>query len=295
MFDFSVKKFRYINFLLMAFILAATLLLIRNIINISFSKKGPYIKDDKILSNVVSNKKNIMHYSPVLEKNPFGRSMKLNPVSFSGRTKGEHVSLSDIVLIGTAVGPEDLSYAIFRDKSQSSSGRQEIFTFGETVFNNGVLKKINSSSVDLELDSVNYTLTISYEDMAADPEIPQVQSKGTSHRAFAKKISERQYLLDSRRVQQSLGNPEQILTDARLLPNFINGRQEGFKISEVKPDGLYSSLGLRNGDILLKINGLEISNPEVAIQAMSALKGMNRVNLDIVRNSKNMSMSYQIR
>lgn len=253
------------------------------------------MKGDKIPSNVVSDKKNIMHYSPVLEKNPFGRSMKLNPVSFFQKTESDHGSPSDIVLIGTAVGPEDVSYAIFRDESPSSSGRQEIFTYGESVFNNGIIKKIDSSSVDLEQDSVTYTLTISYENTTDDSERHRVQSEDTSKGAFAKKISERKYLLDSRKVQQSLGNPEQILTDARLLPNIIDGRQEGFKISEVKPDGLYSSLGLRNGDILLRINGLEISNPEVAIKAMSALRGMKRVNLDIVRNSKNISMSYQIR
>jgi general secretion pathway protein C len=79
------------------------------------------------------------------------------------------------------------------------------------------------------------------------------------------------------------------------LPNIKDGRQEGFTISEVVPGGIYQSLGLRNGDILLKINGLEISNPEVAIQAMSALRGMNNVDLDIIRSGKNISMSYRMR
>lgn len=79
------------------------------------------------------------------------------------------------------------------------------------------------------------------------------------------------------------------------MPNIKNGVQEGFSISEVRPGGLYESLGLRNGDILLRINNLEISKPEVAIQAMSALRGMNTVNLDIIRNSSKLTMSYQIR
>ena len=42
-------------------------------------------------------------------------------------------------------------------------------------------------------------------------------------------------------------------------------------------------------------SNLEISKPEVAIQAMSALRGMNTVNLDIIRNSSKLTMSYQIR
>ncbi len=129
----------------------------------------------------------------------------------------------------------------------------------------------------------------------SDNDRQQIQNTNISQISFAKKVSERNYILDSRKVQQSLENPEQILTDARLLPNIKNGKQEGFIISEVVNGGLYHSLGLRNGDILLRINGLEISNPEVAIQAMSALRGMNRVGLDIIRNGKNMSMDYQIK
>jgi len=88
----------------------------------------------------------------------------------------------------------------------------------------------------------------------------------------------------------------QILTDARFLPNVKkNGKQEGFKIYEVRPGRVYESLGLKNGDTLLRINGLETSNPEVAIQAMSAFRGMDRINLDIIRNGTRMSLSYEIR
>ncbi len=85
------------------------------------------------------------------------------------------------------------------------------------------------------------------------------------------------------------------MTDARLLPVIKNGKQEGFIISEIVPEGMYHSLGLKNGDTLLKINGLEISNPEVAIQAMSTIKGTNNVNLDIIRNNRKMTLNYQMR
>ena len=96
-------------------------------------------------------------------------------------------------------------------------------------------------------------------------------------------------------MQHALNNPEQLLTDARLLPNLKNNKQEGFKMFEVKRGGIYESLGLRNGDILLRVNELEISNPEVAINAMTAIKGMDRVSLDIIRNGEKLSMDYEIR
>ena len=85
------------------------------------------------------------------------------------------------------------------------------------------------------------------------------------------------------------------MTDARFVPNFINGRQQGFELREVKPGGIYSSLGLQNGDVLLRINEFTISNPESALQAFTALKGIDRAQLDIIRGGSRMTMTYQIR
>lgn len=294
MFEVSLKKFRFFNFLLAALILTAVLLLARNIVNFSLSLKEFHktVQEDKFSGSV--QKKDIMDYSDILEKNPFGPPLKLHPIAVTQEPEIRQGSLSDLILVGTAFGPGGMGYAIFEDKA-TSPGKQEVFAHGENVFNQGTLTKIEKSSVEIERNAVTYTLTIPVDEVNTDAEEPQAHVSGSSQKSFARKIGEKQYLLDRRKVQQSLENPEQILTNARLLPNFINGRQEGFTISEVVPDGLYHSLGLRNGDILLKINGLEMSNPEVAIQALSALRGMNRVNLDIVREGKNMSMSYQIR
>ena len=287
-------KFRLVNYLLSVFILLAALLLARNIVSISYSQKETprRISQEKALINM--NKKDIMQYSAILEKNPFGRPMKLLPIEVQQDREKSLGSLSNLILIGTVAGPESVSYAIFEDKSQPNV--QEVFAYKEKVFNYGVLTKITMTSVDIVQDSQTVTLTFPSEEPVAGTENRADSTPAEAPQtSFARKVGEQEYILDSRRVQESLANPEQILTDARLLPNFVDGRQAGFKISEVIPDGLYGSLGIKNGDVLLRVNGLEISNPEVAIQAMSALKGMNRVNLDIIRSGKNMSMSYQIR
>lgn len=295
MLEFSPKKFHLINYLFAALILVSALLLIRHIIETSFPKKQQYAAAYKVSKDDAFRKKNIMRYSTILEKNPFGSPLKLRPLSGVKEAETEHGPISDLVLTGTATGPRDVSYAFFIDKSKSSKGKQDIFTYGEDVFNYGVLTEIGTSSVKIERDSVSYTVTMPDNKPVAGEKKQRADSRKKTRLKFAKKVGDSQYILDSTKVQQSLDNPEQILTDARLLPNIIDGRQEGFKISEVVPDGLYHSLGLRNGDILLKINGLQISNPEVAIQAMSAMKSMNRVALDIIRDGANMSMTYQIR
>lgn len=293
--DFPLKYFRFVNSFLVALILVTALLLTRNIVNISFSGKGAKLAATKGVTTTGSvPDKTIMQYSSILEHNPFGSPMTLIPIAITNTAEIQYGPLSNLVLAGTAVGPEKLSYAVVLDK-KSPYGRQEIFTYGENVYNYGVLTKIESTSIEITRDKVKYIVKIPVKAMGDNTPADQVKSISGPQSSMARKVGKGEYLLDRRKVQYSLENPEKILTDARLLPNFVDGKQKGFKISEVINGGLYHSLGLMNGDTLLRINGLAISNPEVAIQAMSALRGMNNVNLDIIRKGGNMSMNYQIR
>ncbi len=300
MLDISLKYFRIINYFILATIVFSSLLLTRSVISSSFSKKKSVqsINDNKI-KPVLPEKKDIMNYTTIMDKNPFGPPLKLHPITVTQEKIIQQAPISDLVLIGTAVGLKNPGYAIFIDKSDSSRGEQEIFAFGEDVFNYGKLVKISASDVELEKNSSINSIAMKDKETGNKKIVSRKNKKNTSRKSskksFAKKIGDRKYVLDSRKVQQSLANPERLLTDARLLPVIKNGKQEGFIISEVVPDGMYHSLGLINGDTLLKINGLEISNPEVAIQAMTALKGMNSIDLDIIRNGAKMSLSYQIK
>ncbi|GMR03458.1 MAG: type II secretion system protein GspC [Thermodesulfovibrionia bacterium] len=296
MLEFPLKKLRIINYLIIALIFLAALLFTRNIIGVALSKKGD-VKvnaDDNLTANSSPAEKNIMSYAPIVEKNPFGPPMEFQPLSAVRRADKKQGSLSNLLLFGTVTGPEDLSYAIFTDISQPAPVRQEVFAYGEDVYAYGTLTKIEKEWVELT-QGVN-THRIPFTDIKDTyPKSFRANDFSPSRSQFARKINEKQYLLNQKKVEQALRNPEKILSDARLFPNIKDGKQEGFRISEVKPGGIYQNLGLRNRDVLLRINGLDLSTPEAAMQAMSALKGMNTINLDIIRNGSKMTLGYQIR
>lgn len=52
-----------------------------------------------------------------------------------------------------------------------------------------------------------------------------------------------------------LQRPEQLARDARLVPSIRDGRQVGFKIYGVRRYSMAKQLGLRNGDLLISLNG----------------------------------------
>jgi general secretion pathway protein C len=193
---------------------------------------------------------------------------------------------SDFELIATIAGAPAYSYAIFAAKD----GKQEMFKIGESVFGAGVLAKVEPYKVFIRQN--NQLAEISMADMfmitAPPPDEPGAPQ-------FVKTIGEREYIIDQKAFQQLLDNPNHIMTDAWLTPHIVGNKQEGFVLKKIKKNGLHDSLGLKNGDILLRINNYNIANPENALRAFTALRGMDRVQFDIIRDGAKTTITYQIR
>ena len=102
-------------------------------------------------------------------------------------------------------------------------------------------------------------------------------------------------MVDQRALNAALDNIGQAMTDARLLPSLKDGKVEGFRASEVKPQGIFGTIGIRNGDVLLRINDFPIDSPDKAIQSFASLKGQSRIKLDLIRDGQPTTFNYDIR
>jgi type II secretion system protein C len=235
--------------------------------------------------NIKHERKDIEEYSDILKNNPFGfHAGILKPIAVS---TDKAPPLYDMKLVGTISGNPFYSYAVFLGKD----GKQELFKKGDSVFERYLIKRIEKKKVVVEDGGILKDIPIS-ETTAADKNIAPASSE-LSENVIS--FGDGEYIIDQESLQQALDNPYQIMTDARLIPNMINSRQEGFILKEVKKGGIYDSMGLRNADTLLRINDYDISNPANALQAFTALKGMDRVRLDIIRAGAKTTMTYQIR
>ena len=278
------KTFLIINSIIGVLIIVAILLLVRDAISLFAPVKTKSMKPEKKAPAIVRH--SLQDYAVILKNNPFGfpgGELTLLSASTSGAPQQ---SKSDYSLIGTIAGPKEVSYAIFMDKT----GHQDIFKAGTQVFGLGTLKTvektrvlINSGGKEIEIPLADYT------------NIKEIKAGAPSQSQFGKKTGESSYAIDQQRVQQAIDKPDQIMTDARFTPNIVDGKQQGFVLSEVKPGGIYGSLGLQNGDVLLRINEFSISNPETALQAFTALRGIDRAQLDVIRSGAKMTMTYSIR
>jgi general secretion pathway protein C len=269
-----------VNTLLAVILTLAVLSFARDVVSVVLTTGAKPVAHEK--KGPVSARHSLMDYSGILKNNPFGfPAGELTPLSASG--KSQAASRSDVSLVGTVAGRRELSYAVFAEKT----GKQEIFRVGDDVFGLGILDKVKKDHV--VVSSNGRKTEIPLADIIAVKEIRTDYSPsppGMPGASFGRRTGPASYVVDQQRVLQAI---------ARFVPNIVGGIQQGFTLREVKPGGIYASLGLRNGDVLLRINQYNISNPEAALQAFNALKGIDRAQLDIIRHGAKMTLSYQIR
>ena len=113
--------------------------------------------------------------------------------------------------------------------------------------------------------------------------------------ALASQVGAGSFVVDQRALNAALDNIGQAMTDARLLPSMKDGKVEGFRATEVKPQGIFGTIGIKNGDILLRMNDFPIDSPEKAIQSFATLKGQSRIRLDLIRDGQPVTFNYDIR
>lgn len=271
-----------INIAAALLLLTAVLFFVRDALSLAFYRKGA----DRVTESAVQPPlhRQLRDYAGLMRNNPFGfPAGDLTPLSAAS---GPSISQTDLSLIGTIAGRRDRSYAIFSDKT----GKQDIFKIGDKVFSLGTLKEVEKDSVVIR--SGGKDIKIPFTDIAV---VKDVGPNIPSPTPLGQRTGSTSFVIDQQQVQQALARQDQLLTDARFIPNIVDGKQQGFTVREIKPGGIYQSLGLQNGDVLLRINDYTISSPDTALQAITALKGIDRAQLDIIRHGARLTMTYQIR
>ncbi|MFU8855730.1 MAG: type II secretion system protein GspC [Deferrisomatales bacterium] len=110
-----------------------------------------------------------------------------------------------------------------------------------------------------------------------------------------RQVDESNWLIDSREIEEAGANLNQLMTQIRVVPNFADGQPDGFKVFAIRPGSLFARIGLQNGDVLKRVNGIELEGPEQAFQAYQALREETSIQIDLVRRNENRTFNYEIR
>lgn len=210
-----------------------------------------------------------------------------------------------LLLLATNVGvADDGSYAtIINTESQ----QQGSFSIGQRVPGaTGGLKEIHYKYVDFEnngrlerLVLAGATAPVAPPPPVATAETPAGEGSGdelqTAIDNGVKKINDTTYEIDRALVDRVLANPMGIAKGARLVPAIKNGKSDGFKLYAIRPNSVYSKLGLQNGDTLQSINNFEMTSLNQALEIYSKLRDASSLEVDILRRGKPEKLKYSIR
>lgn len=241
----------------------------------------------------IATDEGLMVFAPIVEKGLFGRATQgaLTPLAAAAPTASGAAPEStpaDLLLVGTARGSFRETFALIRS---TTPPEERVFRLGDQVFNRGTLVSVQKESVEILSGGKRIKLLTPLATPAEPPPGPQPAATPDG----ATQTAPGSFIIDQRLLNSALDNISQVMTDARLLPSVKNGKVEGFRVSEVKPSGIFAMIGIKNGDVLHKINDLPVDSPERAIQSLASLKGQNRIKLDLVRDGQPSTFSYDIR
>lgn len=285
-----------INSLFAVLIIATLALIASDLISQRIARLFP-LKASKPVQQLSNHRgeDELMSFAPILSKGLFGKATQgnLTPILAKSAEKNQPAAFnqSDYTLLGTVQGSFRESFALIR---KVSSKEELVFRLGDTVYNAGSLVTVKKEYVEILNGTVKtkiMTPTASASETAPPPSVPVAPAGDT----LAAQTGSGSYVIDQRLLNAALDNIGQAMTDARLLPSMKDGKVEGFKASEIKPKGIFGTIGLKNGDILLRMNDFPIDSPEKAIQSFASLKGQSRVRLDLIRDGQPTTFNYDIR
>jgi general secretion pathway protein C len=103
------------------------------------------------------------------------------------------------------------------------------------------------------------------------------------------------YQIKRKEFDKALSNVTQLMTEAQARPkkderdNFI-----GFEITYIKKGSLFEKIGIKEKDVLTRINAYDLDSPEKALQLFSTLRTAERFTIDLKRDTQPVTLDYSV-
>ncbi len=198
-------------------------------------------------------------------------------------------------LRGTVYRESGNSIAIIED---TKTRKQDLYHVGDFILGEAKLIAISRNKVYLERNGKQEVLEV-YEGpevrTGERPETRRPQRGSIPTGAGIKRLSANRYRIPQEDLRNAFENMNHLLTQVRMVPNFNNGEPDGFKLLSVKSGSLIHRSGLRDGDIIKRVNGIEIDSPEKAFEIYEQVKNEPTITVEIERRGGKKTFTYEVR
>lgn len=198
----------------------------------------------------------------------------------------------NLKLLGTG-GAGAAGFAIVE---KSSGKEQQVVGVGEEI-DGAELKEVGWRRAVLRRGGSDELLVVP-ADMAVEAakKTASRSSKGASTTdSNIQEIGDDRWMVAQAEVEHQLQNLGTLFTQMRAVPNMKDGAADGFRVFAIRRNSLFQKLGLKNNDVVQRVNGMDLNNPARAMGLLEELKGETRLTVDVMRNGEPRTLTYEIR
>jgi general secretion pathway protein C len=116
-----------------------------------------------------------------------------------------------------------------------------------------------------------------------------------SFRDGIRQLGDGRYEIQRRTLEAWTGNLPQLAGEVRVAPVLLDGKSTGLRLDGIRSDGPLAAIGLRSGDVIRAINGLDLDAPERALDAYLKLRAASHVSIAADRAGRRIQLDYDVR
>jgi general secretion pathway protein C len=195
---------------------------------------------------------------------------------------------SKLKLLGVVIGDHEGVSAIVEELS---SKRQLFFRLHDQIPDVGEISEIRRDGIVIRQGDQQELLELATSQLEKPPSapVPVVPAVAPVPGSPVRTV------LDRRDVEQAMGDIPKLLSQARAVPYLVNGAMNGFRLDFIAPASFYEKIGLKYGDVLQQVNGVDIRDPGTMLTLFQQLRNEKMVKLDVLRNNQRTAMTFDIR
>lgn len=236
----------------------------------------------------------IADFQAILDRNIFNSAAPqagdLSAVASSAESSAPAIR-TDLALFGTITRGAG-SLAVIK-----AGQKVKTFHLGDEIPGGGTIEAIERHSVRIRTDSGAEQILQLYEQAAGGSSPPNgAPATGATSGGGGeiRSVGENRWAIPQSVAEQARGNIGELLKQARLEPNLVNGKTEGFVVRMIQPRSVLANLGLQRGDVLMQINEVELDSPEKALQVFQQLREAKNLSISLLRNGNKQTFEYEV-
>lgn len=241
----------------------------------------------------------LSYYRAVLERDLFDTVSEPLPVQATEEVKVEELERTQLKLklwgtVSGEDGEDTRAYAVIEDTQKRE---QNLYRVGDSV-QNATIKKILRAKVIISVEGKDEVLAMEELAQGAGPPSRSVSNRSrTIARSDAQPTVRRTQRVSLRRnmINDAMQDISKLMTEITIQPHLEDGQPAGLALQNIKPNSIFRRMGLRNGDVIMGVDGQDIRSVDDALKLYENLKASDNVNVQLKRRGQERTINYNIR